>query len=159
MSENLSPALVLGNVNEVQEDIDGLKVRLQRLDHPAGVITDWVRIATPMAGNKYGFCFAPEVGDLAVAAFQGERPIVLGFIYGGGAATPSTDPAQRIIGSVDGNAILFTDGQDSGVTLRDKHGNQIVMDADGISISTDKDLKITASGTTTIKGATVELNP
>ncbi|NAZ14729.1 phage baseplate assembly protein V [Glutamicibacter soli] len=159
MSENLSPALVLGHVHEVQEDIDGLKVRLQRLDHPAGVVTDWVRIASPMAGNKYGFCFAPEVGDLAVAAFHGERPIVLGFIYGGGTTTPGTDPAQRIIASVDGHAIVFTDGQDSGLTLRDKHGNQIVMNADGISISTDKNLLLTASGTTTIKGATVELNP
>lgn len=159
MSENLSPALVLGTVAEIQKETDGLQIRLQRLDHPAGVLTDWLRVASPMAGNGYGFCFVPETGDLAVAAFQGRRPIVLGFIYGGGTPTASSDPLERIISSVDGNALLLIDGKNSGITLRDKHGNQIVMDASGISISTDKDLNITAAGTTTIKGATVELNP
>lgn len=159
MSENLSPSLVLGTVAEIQQETDGLQVRLQRLDHPAGVLTDWLRVASPMAGKNYGFCFVPETGDLAVAAFQGRRPIILGFIYGGGTPTPSSDPLERIISSVDGNALLLIDGEKSGITLRDKHGNQIVMDAAGISISTDKDLNISASGTTTIKGATVELNP
>lgn len=159
MSEDLSPALVLGAVVETQQETDGLKVRLQRLDHPAGVETDWMRVAGPMAGDGHGFCFMPETGDLAVVAFQGRRPIVLGFIYGGGDATPSTDPLERIIASKDGNAVVLIDGKKSGVTLRDKHGNEIRMDSAGISISTTKDLILEAAGTTTIKGATVELNP
>ncbi|MCW4464561.1 phage baseplate assembly protein V [Glutamicibacter sp. MNS18] len=159
MSENLSPSLVLGTVAEIQRETDGLQVRLQRLDHPEGVLTDWLRVASPMAGNGYGFCFVPEAGDLAVAAFQGVRPIVLGFIYGGGSATASTDPVERVISSVDGNALVLVDGQNSGITLRDKHGNQIVMDSSGISITTDKDLNISAGGTTTVQGTTVELNP
>jgi len=159
MSEALSPSLVLGTVVQIQRETDGLQVRLQRLDHPAGTETDWLRVAGPMAGDGYGCCFVPETGDLAVAAFQGRRPIVLGFIYGGGAATPSTDPLQRVICSVDGNALVLIDGEKSGITLQDKHGNQIRMDAKGISISTEKDLFLTAGGTTTIKGKTVELNP
>lgn len=159
MSEDLSPSLVLGTVVETQTQTEALMVRLQRLDHPDGVQTDWLQVAGPMAGNGYGFCFTPETGDLAVVAFQGRRPIVLGFIYGGTDATPSADPVERLIASKDGNAVVLIDGEKSGVTIRDKHGNSIRMDSAGISISTDKDLTLQASGTTTIKGATVELNP
>lgn len=159
MSENLSPSLVLGTVVETQTSIDGLKVRLQRLDRPAGTETDWLRIASPMAGAAAGFSFMPEEGDLAVAAFHGQQPIVLGFVYGGGTAMPTEDALERLIQSRDGNALVLIDGQKSGITLRDKHGNEIRMDKDGISITSVKDLSVTASGTTTIKGATVELNP
>jgi uncharacterized protein involved in type VI secretion and phage assembly len=159
VTDSLAPALVLGSVIETQSSIDGLRVRLQRLDRPSGVETDWLQIASPMAGPKAGFAFMPELGDVAVVAFNGRRPIVLGFLFGGGMDTPSTDPKERIIQSRDGNALVLIDGDSSGITLRDKHKNEIAMTADGITIKTDKDLTIEAKGTTTIKGATVELNP
>lgn len=159
MTESLAPSLVVGAVVEAQTSIDGLKVRLQRLDRPKGTETDWLQIASPMAGDAAGVSFMPETGDLAVAAFHGRRPIVLGFLYGGGMAAPSEDPLERMIQSRDGNALILIDGDKSGITLRDKHGNEIRMDKDGISITTDKDLTLTAAGTTTVKGATVELNP
>ncbi len=159
MTESLAPSLVLGRVVETQTSIDGLKVRLQRLDRPAGTETDWIRIVSPMAGDAAGFCFMPEEGDLAVAAFHGLQPMVLGFVYGGGSKPPADDPLQRTIQSRDGNALVLVDGDDSGITLRDKHGNEIRMDKNGIALTSAKDLTITASGTTTIKGTTVELNP
>lgn len=159
MTESLAPSLVLGTVVETQSSIEGLQVRLQRLDRPKGTETDWVQIAAPMAGDAAGVSFMPENGDLAVAAFQGRRPIVLGFLYAGGMAAPSQDPLERLIQSRDGNALVLVDGDESGIVLRDKHGNEIRMDKDGITIASSKDLTITASGTTTVKGATVELNP
>ena len=159
MTEGLAPSLVLGTVVETQSSIDGLMVRLQRLDRPAGVETDWLRIAGPMAGDAAGVSFMPETGDVAVAAFHGRSPIVLGFVYGGGMAAPSTDPLERLIQSRDGNALVLIDGEKSGITLRDKHGNEIRMDENGIAITTGKDLTLSATGTTTITGATVELNP
>jgi phage baseplate assembly protein gpV len=159
MSDGLAPSLVLGTVVETQSSVEGLMVRVQRLDRPGGIETDWMRIAGPMAGDKAGFCFMPEVEDLAVLAFCGTLPIVLGFLFGGGAATPSSDPKERTIQSRDGNALLLIDGDNSGITLRDKHNNEITMNADGISIKTDKDFTIDAKGKATIKGATVELNP
>jgi uncharacterized protein involved in type VI secretion and phage assembly len=159
MTESLAPALVLGRVVETQSSVDGLKVRLQRLDRPAGTETDWLRIVSPMAGDAAGFCFMPEEGDLAVAAFHGRRPMVLGFVYGGGTRTPAENPQERTIQSRDGNALLLVDGDKSGITLRDKHGNEIRMDQDGIAITSKKDITITASGTATVKGTTVELNP
>ena len=159
MTESLAPSLVLGRVVETQQSVDGLRVRLQRLDRPAGTETDWVRIVSPMAGETAGFCFMPEEGDLAVAAFHGHQPLVLGFVYGGGVQTPAQDPLERTIQSRDGNALVLVDGDNSGITLRDKHGNEIRMGQDGIAITSAKDVTITASGTTTIKGTTVELNP
>jgi uncharacterized protein involved in type VI secretion and phage assembly len=159
VTESLAPALVLGTVVETQSSIDGLKVRLQRLDRPAGTETDWLQIATPMAGEAAGVAFMPEPGDVAVAALHGRVPIVLGFLYAGGVTTPTTDPQQRTVQSRDGNALVLVDGSDSGVTLRDKHGNEIRMDAEGIAITTPGRLLVEASGTTTVKGAVVELNP
>ncbi len=157
--DSLATALVLGRVVEAQSSVDGLKARLQRLDRPVGIETDWIQIASPMAGPKAGFSFMPEPGDVAVVAFTGRRAIILGFIYAGGAETFEDGAEKRLIASRDGNALILTDGDESGITLKDKHGNEITMTADGISIKTGKDLTIEAAGTTTIKGAVVELNP
>jgi uncharacterized protein involved in type VI secretion and phage assembly len=161
MSDNLSPALVLGEVIEVQSDIDGHKVRLQRYDHPAGVETDWISLATPMAGDKAGFLWTPKAnaGDIAVVAFAGRRPIVLGFVYGGGQTPPTAKPEEHILQSRDENRLVLIDGDDSGILLQDKHGNEIRMDKDGITLKSAKKILVEASSTTTIKGATVELNP
>lgn len=159
MTDNLAPALVLGRVVETQSSVDGLKVRLQRLDRPSGTETDWLSIVSPMAGDSAGFCFMPEQGDLAVAAFHGHRPMILGFLYGGGTQVPAQDPLERTIQSRDGNAVVLVDGDKSGITLRDKHGNEIRMDKDGIALTSKKDITVTATGTATIKGRTVELNP
>jgi uncharacterized protein involved in type VI secretion and phage assembly len=159
VSDGLAPALVLGTVVQTQSSIDGLKVRLQRLDRPSGTETDWVQVASPMAGEEAGFSFMPRDGDLAVAALHGQVPVVLGFLYGGGVTPPTGDPDERLVQSRDGNALVLVDGKDSGITLRDKHGNEIKMDAQGISITTPGRLLLEATGTTTVKGSVVELNP
>jgi uncharacterized protein involved in type VI secretion and phage assembly len=161
MSDGLSPALVLGEVIEVQSDIEGHKVRLQRLDLPAGVETDWISVATPMAGDKAGFLWTPKAnaGDIAVVAFAGRRPIVLGFVFAGGQTPPTTKPEEHILQSRDENRLVLIDGDASGIQLKDKHGNEIRMDKDGITLKSAKKILVEASDTTTVKGATVELNP
>lgn len=159
MSDDLAPSLVLGTVVETQSTIEGLMVRVQRLDQSVDIETDWILMSSPMAGEKAGFCFSPEPDDVAVIAFCGERPIILGFIYPGGVETPTSDPKERTIQSRDGNALILIDGDKSGITLRDKHKNEITMNADGITIKTDGKFTVEAGGTATIKGATVELNP
>ena len=160
-------ALYLGRVVEVQETIDGLKARCQRLDREEGIETDWLPIASPMASDGAGFMFQPQVDtDIAVIAYAQKRAIILGFIYGPNA--PASDaPAELAITSRDGNTVILHDGDDSGITLRDSNANEIVMNADGITIKTDGEFKVEAAGkatiesqdTTTIVGSTVELNP
>jgi hypothetical protein len=161
MTDSLAPSLVLGHVVEVESTLSSHKVRLQRLDMPKGVETDWISVLSPMAGDRAGLVFTPdpEQGDLAVVAFAGQRPIVLGFLFGGGMTLPTDKPEEKIIQARDGSALLLIDGAEAGVTLRDKHNNEIIMNKDGITISTEGDLTIKADGTATIKGKTVELNP
>jgi hypothetical protein len=156
---DLPTALALGRVVEVEISDKGLRAKLQRLDRPAGIITDWIAVASLMAGPEVGTLFAPEEDDVAVVAFSAKRPVILGFITGGASGAPTADLKERTIASRDKNMIVLIDGQNSGITLKDKHDNEIVMNADGISIKTKGELKIDAQGTTTIKGATVELNP
>lgn len=161
MTEGLAPALVLGEVVEVQSSIDGHRVRLQRLDMPQGVETDWISVMTPMAGDNAGFLWTPSAddGDIAVLAFAGQRPIILGFLYGGGMQMPVTKPEEHVLKSRDDNSITLIDGDNSGILLRDRHGNEIRMTSDGITLKSAGSITIEADGTTTVKGSTVELNP
>ncbi len=163
----LPRALVLGRVMEVQDSIDGLKARCQRLDRPVGVLTDWLHIACPMASTESGFKFQPMAEtDMAVIAYTRKKGIILGFIYSPSAAA-SDDATELSITSRDGNTVILHDGDASGITLRDSNENEIVMNADGITIKTAGTFtveatgaaKITSEDTTTIIGSTVELNP
>ena len=152
------PSLVLGQVTDVKITDRGLLARLQRLDRAKGTKTDWLAVAGPMAGPQVGTLFAPEVGDLAVAAFAAKDPVILGFLTGGRSGAATDDVNERTIASRDNNKIILIDGDRSGITLRDRHENEIVMNADGITIKTQGALTLEASDTCAVKGSTVELN-
>lgn len=167
MADNTAPGLVLGRVVDVDDPEQRHRVKLQRLDRAVGIVTDWAQIVTPFASNEAGTFFTPELDDLAVLGFNGSRPYVLGFVYGGDATPPATEPGERRIQSVNGHAITLADNDTDGIIIADAHGNEVVMNADGIALTSQGNITITAqgditieaSGTTTIKGATVELNP
>lgn len=146
------------------------RVKLEYLGHEAGAESDWALIVTPLAGDETGFFTMPEVGDMVAVAFVNgdlNAPLMLGALWNGAQKPPSDKPTERRFVSRKKHAITLSDGDDDGITLEDAHGNKIVMNKDGISLSTDKDLKITVGGATTfetsgqatIKGATIELNP
>lgn len=157
--DNLATSLALGRVLEAEIGDRGLRARLQRLDRPNGVETDWIQVAAPMIGPGAGVIFAPEPDDLAVLAFAGKRQVILGFMNAAQVESPTTELEERTISSRQGNMLKLIDGGDSGITLADEHGNEIVMNKDGISIKTSGTLTLEAARTTTIKGQTVELNP
>lgn len=151
--------LFLGRVTDNEDPESHGRVRLQRLDRPAGLLLPWARVMMPFGGNGTGFMMLPEVGDLAVVAYFIDEPIVLGFVYAGPDEVVSEAVGQRRIRSKDGHSITLFDGDDSGITVEDAAGNRIEMTSDGISIKTSGSLTLEASGTTTVKGSTVELNP
>lgn len=167
MGDRTTPGLALGRVVDVEDPQAQLRVKLQRLDRPPGVVTDWLQIAFPFASDGAGAVMMPEIDDVAVMGFLGDRAIVLGFLYGGDTAPPVTDPAERRLQSVRGHTIVLADNSDDGIRIADAHGNEIVMDSSGITITSGGDVTIRAQGSatleaagvTTIKGATVELNP
>ncbi len=159
MTDTLAPSITLGTVVDVESPDGPGKVRVQRMDMPDGVESSWLSVMSPFASDQAGMLITAEVGDLAVIAFNGRRPIVLGFLYNG-ATTPPTDKVEeKTLASKDGNVIKLIDGSDKGVTIADDNGNEIILNADGISLKSSGDIKIEASGTTTVIGATVELNP
>lgn len=156
---DLPTSLVLGRVLEAEIGETGLRVRLKRLDRAQGIETDWIQVASAMIGPQAGLIFAPEPGDIAVMAYAARRPIVLGFITGADMPAPTDTLEERTIQSRNGNFLKLIDGDEGGITLKDEHGNEIIMDQGGITLKSASDITIEASGTATVKGATVELNP
>lgn len=155
---DMPTSLVLGRVTGVKITDRGLLVKLHRLDRPKGVDTDWLAVASAMAGPQVGALFAPEAGDLAVAAYMSKRAVILGFVTAGKSGGPTDDVNERTIASRDKNKIVLIDGAHSGITLQDSHHNEIVMNKDGITIKTRGTLTLEAGGTCAVKGSPVELN-
>lgn len=100
--------------------------------------SDWVRIATFMAGNQRGGYFLPEVGDEALVAFEHgdiNRPYVIGFLWNGVDKPPEANSdgknSIRKITSRSGHEIIFNDDADQKqekLEIHTKAGHTIVLD-------------------------------
>lgn len=100
--------------------------------------SDWVRIATFMAGNQRGGYFLPEVGDEALVAFEHgdiNRPYVIGFLWNGVDKPPEANSdgknSIRTITSRSGHEIIFNDDADQKqekLEIHTKAGHTIVLD-------------------------------
>ena len=162
--------MVLAKVVDVEDPEQQGRIKVEYLHLPADVVSSWAPVVTPFAGPEAGLFMLPDPDDIAVVAFrQGriDQPLVLGFIWNGDQAPPATEPTERRVVSRNGHAITLSDGDDDGITLEDAHGNKLVMNADGITIETQGELKVSAQSTAsiecpgevTIKGNPVQLNP
>lgn len=145
--------IVLGVVtnNQDREKLGRVKVRFPWLGE--GYESDWVRVATLMAGNERGTFFLPEVGDEVVVAFDHgdiNYPYVLGALWNGVDKPPETndDGENNVkkIKSRSGHEMIFDDRSGSEkVEIHTKSGHAILLD-DGkkvIEVSTQGGLKIT----------------
>lgn len=145
----------------------------------------WARLASPEAGNNRGYFFRPEPGDEVVVGFLHNDPrqaIVLGSLYSS-AQSPPLDSGQinednfvKGVFSKAGSKIEFDDeqnqisletkegqrlvlnGKDKKIELKDAHNNQIVMDKNGVTIKSAKNLVLEASKEVRIKGSKVNVN-
>ena len=178
--------LQIGVVGGFEEDPDGelrVRVMLPTVNPNNGLL--WARLAVPDAGKERGYFFRPEPEDEVVVGFLNNdprHPVILGGLYGS-KNTPAAamgDPSDKndkkgivtkkgtTIGFVDGdkasvfietpnkNKLLFDDDAES-VTLSDQHGNEIVLNKDGIVLKSAKDFKVDASGNVEIKGSKVDI--
>jgi uncharacterized protein involved in type VI secretion and phage assembly len=152
----------------------------------------WAMPCLPYGGGSdLGFYMIPKPGDGVWVEFEAGRlsyPIWSGTWWARdeapkGAEDDDPAPARKLIKTSSGHLIQLddTDGSES-ITIIDKDGNKVKMDADAIEINADTrdvnltgnnvtieattqlDLKsatinIEGSGTVTISGATVDLNP
>ncbi len=120
-------------VARVVNNHDPKKLGRVKLEFPFwgdGVESAWARIATPMAGEQFGLCCLPEVGNevLVVFAHGDVRfPYVLGALWNGKAKPPETNDDgknhRRTITSRSGQSVVFDDepGRES-IALRSKNG-------------------------------------
>lgn len=154
--------VVIGIVTN-NEDKDGLgRVKVTFPWLPGSHESAWARVGTPMAGNKMGMFFLPEVDSEVLVVFEHgrvDRPIVIGALWNGKDAPP-TDNSNgennlRIIKSRSGHTITLddTDGAEK-ITIEDgKQKNTIVLDAanNTLEIKSEGDLTIDVKGKLTLK--------
>jgi phage protein D/phage baseplate assembly protein gpV len=124
-------------------------------------VSNWARVASPMAGAGRGFFVIPEVNDEVLVAFeQGDinRPFILGSLWNGSDTPPiANDEAvdgqgsvvQRIWKTRAGHMILLDDSENNpGIQIVDKNGNKIVIDtsSDKLTIEIGGDVALVAKG-------------
>lgn len=100
--------------------------------------SDWIRIATLMAGRDRGSFFLPEVDDEVLVAFEHgdiNRPFVIGALWSGVDQPPETNSDGRNnirkIRSRSGHEIIFDDNGAAGqekVEIHTNGGHKIVLD-------------------------------
>lgn len=161
--------LQIGTVKQLEGDPEGedrILVILPLLDG-AGDGT-WARLASLDAGDNRGWVVRPEIGDEVIVGFVNDDPrdaVVLGQLHSSNKPAPipasddnhlkgytsrsemhvSFDDDQQII-TVDtpaGNRLVLSEA-DEAITLEDQNGNRIVMDPDGIKITSAKDIVMEA---------------
>jgi uncharacterized protein involved in type VI secretion and phage assembly len=97
--------------------------------------TDWIRIATMMAGSGRGSFFIPDVEDEVVVAFeQGDinQPIVVGCVWNKEDVSPekNSDGLNNIkkIKTRSGHEIIFDDtAGEEHIEIHSKSGHQIIL--------------------------------
>ena len=107
--------MVVGVVTDVNdpEQLGRIKVNFPSVAQEAPV-SEWTKIAWPMAGADRGFEFLPEVGDEVVAAFfhgAVDHPVALGFTHNLTDKPPNglDDVRVRRFKSVTGHLLEFDD--------------------------------------------------
>lgn len=129
------------------------------------MMSPWIRIAVPYAGNIKGHQFIPEIGEEVMVGFEmdnAERPYIIGALYNGGKGKPDEEWAAskedkgtsnniKAIRTRNGHTILFNDRGDAGVIeIYDNKNNtyHITLSADDkkITIYSAGDIEINADG-------------
>lgn len=133
-------------VKEVRKEDRAVKVAIL----PELVETNWIKVYWPNAGQEYMSGQLPEKDTEVVCLFIGGDPNAV-FILAGGFLEKDDTPPELI--------------DDHALPIYDKFGNSIVLDSNGITIVSSKDIninvngdaKVTSSGKTTIEASTIEL--
>ena len=145
-----------------------IQVELPWLDGKSKLL--WARVATMYATNGMSTFFLPEPGDEVLVGFMNQdptHPVVLGSLYGVKHKPPfefeaknntkaivtreklriEFDEEKKVITvSTPGKNTLEISDDGKSIRLTDQHKNEIKMDSGGITLSSSKDIKLTAKG-------------
>ena len=175
--------LQVGIVSQLQDDPDGeerILVQIPIIDHKEQGI--WCRAALLDAGENRSSFFRPEIGDEVIVGFINQDPndaIVLGMLHSSAKPAPITaTDDNHIKGFVTRSdmRVLFDDEKKSieiatpvgkiitlnedkeHITIEDENGNNITINADGISMESPGNIELKASGDVKIEGANVNIS-
>jgi phage baseplate assembly protein V len=163
-------AIVVGVVTDLSDPERLGRVRVRYVNY-ADQLSNWARIATPMAGKDRGFRFAPEIGDeVLVVHEQGDkrRPYVVGGVWSSPDPPPDDDGDPkannwRFIVSRSGHLVKLDDTSGAEkIEVADQSGKlHVVLDSAGgkIEVTADSgDIDVKASaGTVTIDAMNVNV--
>ncbi|GAA0377047.1 phage baseplate assembly protein V [Bacillus horti] len=134
VSNHRVDGVMIGVVTD-NNDPEGLaRVRLNLPGFTEESETDWVRIATMMAGKDRGSLFIPEVGDEVLVAFHlGDirSPFVIGALWTEESESPKSAEGNNVrkLKSRSGHEIIFDDDDAEGkVTILSSKGHKLELD-------------------------------
>lgn len=174
--------LHIGVVTQLEDDPEGaerilVKIPIINADEQ-GI---WCRQALLDAGNNRGSIFRPEIEDEVIVGFINEDPndaVVLGMLHSGKNASPipaSDDNNEKGFVTRSEMKFIFDDDkksvtietpggkkitldEDAGeLKLEDENSNVITMDSNGISMSSNGDIEIKATGDLNLEGMNVNI--
>lgn len=172
--------LQIGVVTQLENDPENefrIKVRLPVISNEEDGL--WAQMAKSYAGDQYGICFYPEIGDEVVVSFLNDDPrkaVVLGVLHSSAKTSPVVlsddnyqkaiitksnlkviwdDDKKTITISTPGGHQIKLDDQDQKVTIVDAHQNRIEMSDQGITMESAKDLKLKARQNIDIEGLNI----
>lgn len=143
----------------------------------------WGRLASIYAGDKRGVVFRPEIDDEVVLGFFNDDPrypVILGSMYSDKNKPPiefTEDNEEKVIVTKGKVAISLDDktqsiklaaseektisiveqGDQAGISLKDGSKNSIILNAKGITCSSEENSEINTKKAVTIKATTVEV--
>jgi uncharacterized protein involved in type VI secretion and phage assembly len=139
------PALVT-NLND-PDDLGRVKVKYPWLGANPEIESDWVRIASPMAGAQRGFFYLPEVNDEVLVAFEHgdvHRPYIVGALWSSTDKPPKKNSEavasgkvnQRVLKTRQGHLIILDDKQgEEQISVTSKSGHTVILNDKGGSES------------------------
>ncbi len=167
--------LQVGIVTKLDADPAGeqrVQIKLPVLDAEQPEL--WARLLQFHASKGFGAFFVPEVGDeVLVGFFDGDPscPVILGSLYSSNREPPYALEAENntkavvtrckhklefdekdmviTLATPAANKLVLSD-KDKSILLQDQNGNKILLDPNGITLETPKDVKVTAKGTVTV---------
>ncbi|WP_207431416.1 type VI secretion system tip protein VgrG [Sabulibacter ruber] len=172
--------LQVGVVTQLEKDPTGqdrIKVRLPVISQKDEGI--WARLVTLDAGENRGTFFRPDLRDEVVVGFFNGDPnqvVVLGMCHS--SAKPAPLPPADLnhekgyvsrskmkvlfhdkdktltIQTPEGNSLLLSE-KEKRVQLHDQHGNQLVLDKNGITLSSIKDIMLKATADVKLEGINI----
>jgi uncharacterized protein involved in type VI secretion and phage assembly len=123
----------------VKENYDKEKLGRVRVEYPWRNEIDktaWARVLSPMAGNKRGFYFIPEIGDEVLVAFEEgnvNKPYIIGSLWNGEDEPPelNNDNKNYIkkVKTKGGHELIFDDSEKNGkIQIKTRSGQTVLID-------------------------------